>query len=152
MAAAAILLLTALAKLASACGTAQVLRVPDPVFGLAFRKLFLVVGSGELLVALVCLLSRVNQWLKIGLIAWISANFLLYRLGLAWLRWHKPCPCLGNLTDALHIPPHLADLVMRAILGLLLVGSYGLLAMRWLTSLSGAETYKTKRDDSETAA
>jgi hypothetical protein len=36
----------------------------------------------------------------------------------------KPCKCLGNLTDAIHIPPQTAESVMKITLAYLLVGSY----------------------------
>jgi hypothetical protein len=48
-----------------------------------------------------------------------------------WVGWHKPCSCLGNLTDALHIPPQTADTAMKIILAYLLIGSYGNLFWLW---------------------
>jgi len=58
---------------------------------------------------------------------------VVYRLGLWWMHWHRPCSCLGNLTDALHISPQVADNVMKVLLAYLLIGSYGLLIWkRWL--------------------
>jgi len=43
--------------------------------------------------------------------------------------WHRPCGCLGNLTDLdlLGISPHTADTIMKLVLAYLLVGSYWLL-------------------------
>ena len=41
---------------------------------------------------------------------------------------------MGNLTDALHIRPEVADNIMKAILGYLLIGSYGLLIWQWRLS------------------
>ncbi len=72
-----------------------------------------------------------RQTLALGLVAWMSTNFVVYRLGLWWMDWHRPCSCLGNLTDALHISPQLADNIMKWLLFFLLIGSYGLLARRW---------------------
>jgi hypothetical protein len=40
--------------------------------------------------------------------------------------YRKPYGCLGNLTDALHIPPHTGDVAMKSILAYLLIGSYAL--------------------------
>jgi hypothetical protein len=45
--------------------------------------------------------------------------------------YHKPCSCLGNLTDALHIPPPMADTAMKIILAYLLIGSYATLFWLW---------------------
>jgi hypothetical protein len=56
---------------------------------------------------------------------------LVYRLGLWWMDWHRPCNCLGNLTDALHISPQAADNVMKVLLAYLLIGSYALLSWHW---------------------
>ena len=81
-------------------------------------------------IALVCFFSK-RQTLALGLVAWMSTNFVVYRLGLWWMDWKKPCNCLGNLTDALHISPQTADNIMKVILAYLLIGSYGLLIWRW---------------------
>jgi hypothetical protein len=64
-------------------------------------------------------------------LAWLSTSFLIYRFGLVWAGYHKPCPCLGNLTDALHIPPQTADTAMKIILAYLLIGSYATLFWLW---------------------
>jgi hypothetical protein len=55
----------------------------------------------------------------------------MYRLGLWWMDWKKPCSCLGNLTDALHISPQTADNITKVLLAYLLIGSYGLLLWQW---------------------
>jgi hypothetical protein len=117
---------TGLAKVFSAIGPAKALDVPDPIFGLAFRQVLLGVGLVELLVAFFCFFTDKAR-LCLFLIAWLATNFLVYRLGLWWIGWHKPCGCLGNLTDALHISPQVADNLMKAVLAYLLVGSYWLL-------------------------
>jgi hypothetical protein len=126
----AILATTALAKVWSAFGTAKSLAVADPIIGVQFRNLLLAVGVAELIIASVCLLST-NTKVTTMLIAWITTNFLAYRLGLSWMDWHRPCGCLGNLTETLHISPQAADTVMRIVLGYLLVGSYGSLFWTW---------------------
>ena len=51
--------------------------------------------------------------------------------GLWYLGWQRPCSCLGNLTDTLHISPHVADVAMKIVLAYLLVGSYGGLLCLW---------------------
>jgi hypothetical protein len=45
--------------------------------------------------------------------------------------YHKPCPCLGNLTDALHISPQTDNPLVKIILGYLLIGSYTTLFWLW---------------------
>jgi len=90
----------------------------------------LAVGLLEVVVATVCFFNRSIQ-LAVSLVAWLATSFLFYRIGLARMGYHKPCSCLGNLTDALHIAPQTADTAMKFILAYLLVGSYGTLFWLW---------------------
>jgi hypothetical protein len=126
----AILAITGIAKVWSGLGTAKVLAVADPIIGVQFGHLMLVVGIAEIVVALICLFCKWHT-LALGLVAWLATNFVVYRFGLIWVGYHKPCPCLGNLTDALHISPQTADTGMKIILGYLLLGSYASLFWLW---------------------
>ena len=128
--AAVVLLLTAVAKFIGSFGPAAILRMSDPLMGFQFRDLFRIVGGLEVAVVLVCFISK-RIWLPAGLMAWLATNFLLYRVSLMLVGWHRPCPCLGNLTDALHIPPQTADTAMKIILAYLLIGSYATLFWLW---------------------
>ena len=130
LSAGAILALTGAAKVWSTFGTAKLLAVADPIVGITFGHLMLVVGMAEIVIALVCFFSK-SQKLALGLVAWLATNLLVYRIGLWWVGYHKPCSCLGNLTDALHISPETADTAMKIILGYLLLGSYGTLFWVW---------------------
>ena len=123
LSAAAILAITGAAKVWSAFGNSKLLAVADPIIGIQFGHLMLAVGMGEIVVALFCFFGK-SQKLALGLVAWLATNFLLYRLGLWWVGYHKPCSCLGNLTDALHISPETADTAMKITLGYLLIGSF----------------------------
>lgn len=125
-----ILLVTGLAKVTSAFGTAQVLQIADPIVGISLGHLMLLAGILELAVAGVCLFTS-KQNLGLGLTAWLATCFLAYRAGLWYMDWQKPCNCLGNLTDVLHIPPHAADVAMKIVLAYLLAGSYGSLLCLW---------------------
>jgi hypothetical protein len=131
--AALILATTGLAKVWSALGSSNLLAVVDPIVGVKFGQLLLAIGVVEIVVALVCFLSK-RQTLALALVAWISTNFVVYRFSLWWMNWKKPCSCLGNLTDALHIRPETADNIMKIVLSYLLIGSYGLLIWRWRKS------------------
>ena len=125
-----LLLGTALAKFVSATGSARILQSPDPLFSIPFRSLFWGVGSIEAVIGLVCFFGR-RLAMQAGLVAWLGTNFVVYRLGLLWVGYHRPCPCLGNLTDAIHIPPATANAGMKVILAYLLIGSYGTLFWLW---------------------
>lgn len=123
--------ITAAAKLVSSFGTARILETPDPIFGCSFRDVFRIVGLTELAVSIACFLVR-GLRLRVVLVAWLATGFLLYRAGLILVGYHRPCSCLGNLTDAIHIPPMVADNIMKGILAYLLIGSYALIFQSWL--------------------
>ena len=133
-----ILAITGIAKIWSGLGNSKFLAVVDPIIGIKFGQLMLMVGAAEIVIALVCFFSK-RQTLALGLVAWMSTNFLVYRLGLWWMDWKKPCSCLGNLTDALHISPQTADTITKVVLGYLVIGSYGLVIWQWSKSRSTQE-------------
>jgi len=140
-----VLAITGIAKIWSWLGNSKFLAVVDPIIGIKFGQLMLAVGVAEILIALVCFFSK-RQTLALGLVAWMSTNFVVYRLGLWWMDWHRPCSCLGNLTDALHISPQTADNIMKVLLTYLLIGSYGLLMWQWCSkqpTQSTTESCKT---------
>jgi hypothetical protein len=124
-----ILGLTGMAKVWSGLGTAKVLAAADPVTGVMFGHLMVSVGIVEFIIALFCFISK-SLKMVVVLVAWLATSLMLYRFGLWWIDFHKPCSCLGNLTDALHIPPQTADTAMKIILGYLLIGSY--ISLFWL--------------------
>jgi hypothetical protein len=119
-----LLFVTAAAKLISSFGNAKILEQPEPILGISFRCLFWIVGIIELLVSFFCFFCKC-LWVRLGLIAWLATNFLGYRITLDLIGYHRPCLCLGNLTDALHISPQMASVAMEIILLYLLIGSYG---------------------------
>jgi hypothetical protein len=125
-----LLIITSAAKLISAGGSANILQNLDPVLSISFRQLFLIAGIFELTVALVCLFVKMVN-VRLGLVAWLATNLLLYRMALWWVGYQKPCSCLGNLTDAIHISPPVADNLMKGALAYLLIGSYGILFRQW---------------------
>ena len=125
-----LLLITSSAKLVSAVGTMQVLDVNEPIFHVSFRHIFWVAGLIELFIALVCFLD-VNILYQTWIVACLATNFVFYRIGLVLIGWHKPCSCMGNLIDFLHIPPQTADTAMKIILAYMLFGSYGTLFWLW---------------------
>jgi len=126
-----LLLITAIAKLIGSLGRSHILSLNDPIFIIPFRWVFCLVGITELAVVYVCFFNK-RPVFRAGLVALLSTNFALYRLGLWLIGWHRPCSCLGNLTDALQIPPQTADTAMKIILAYLLLGSYATLFWLWL--------------------
>ncbi|MEY4692338.1 MAG: hypothetical protein RIT19_2663 [Verrucomicrobiota bacterium] len=120
--AAALLLLTALAKGFSAFGSNSILEKPDPVFWvLKNRELLILVAAVELAVAAL-LVSGMPLKIRRGGLLWLCANFLLYRAGL-WVTGSPPaCKCLGELAGRIGLSDAQASWVMLGILGYLLGG------------------------------
>ncbi len=125
-----ILVLTGLAKLWSAFGHARLLEVTDPIFDIQFRHLMIAVGTAELLIAMACNFNG-SSMLAAALVAFLATNLAAYRIGLILIGYRKPCECLGNLADSLHVRPQTADSIMKVILAYLLVGSYAALFWHW---------------------
>lgn len=118
-----LLALAAVAKLVSADGTAKVLDISDPILSFSFRDVFAVVGLVELAIAVFCIVGSQIP-IRVGLLVWFSTCLLIYRIGLNVVDFHKPCGCLGGLTDALHISQHGASRAVEIVLAYLLLGSY----------------------------
>lgn len=131
LSAGAILTVAGVAKVWSSLGSAKFLAVADPIIGIKFGQLMLFVGLAEIAIALVCFFSK-RQTLALGLVAWLSTNFVVYRLGMWWMNWHRPCGCLGNLADAVHLSLLTADNTLKVSLTYLLLGSVGLLAGQFM--------------------
>jgi hypothetical protein len=129
--AAVVLLATGSAKLVSVFGAARVLAMNDPIIGLSFRRLMSAVGAVELVTALFCLSTLASTRLKLGLVAWLSTIFLVYRFGLWFVRWHHPCGCMGSLAAILHLSDKAADNIMKGLLAYMLIGSYAILFWLW---------------------
>ena len=123
-----ILLVTGLAKVISASGKAAILENTDPLFGISFRHLMLLAGITELVVSGACFL-RAKRNHSLNLVTWLATAFLVYRAGLWYIGWRRPCPCMGYVTDALHIHSQTADTIMKIILAYLLFGGYGTLLL-----------------------
>lgn len=125
-----VLAITGLAKVAASWGSSPALDVLDPLLTIKFKHLLVVVGAIEAIIGFSCLRSRARSSSAL-LVAWLATNLLVYRLGLWFIDWRRPCGCLGNLTDLLHISPQLADNTMKGMLAYLLVGSYASLFWLW---------------------
>ncbi len=121
-----ILAVTGVAKVLSSLGHVRALDQVDSLFGLPLRALLALTGVAEVLLAGYCWRSSRLRF-SVGLLAWFSSLLLLYRIELRALGWRQPCSCLGSLTDALHLSPDTADLIMKWVLAYLLLGSFGLL-------------------------
>ena len=124
-----VLLISSVAKLVSAAGNAPILIMPDPVFGISFRNVFFFVGTIEFAIALICICSN-RLGLQSVLLVWLAASCAAYRISRQWIGYNRPCPCMGNITDALHLSPQTLDSIMKYILLYIFVGSFTILVLR----------------------
>jgi uncharacterized membrane protein len=122
--------IAAIAKIISAFGKAPILHATDPIFAIPTLRVLQIVAILELIIASVCFFGKRLRLQAAG-VAFLSSNFVVYRFGLLSLGYHKPCNCLGSLTESLHISERTADLAMKIILAYLLIGSYATLFWLW---------------------
>ena len=121
---------TGTGKVLTVFGGAAILDTSDPLVGLPFWYLLLFVGVAEMSVAMLCF-NTARAQVALILTGWLATGFALYRWGLWFIDWHRPCGCLGNLTDMLHLSPPLADNITKLALAYLLLGSYATLLWEW---------------------
>jgi hypothetical protein len=119
----------AVAKMIAGSGHDRILLRPDPILGIPFRLALIIAATLELVVSGICLLTD-SVRMQLVSIAWLATSFAIYHFGL-WVASVKYCPCLGSITDALHISPQTANIIAECITGFLLVGSYGSLIFKW---------------------
>jgi len=111
-------------------GHSAILRRVDPIFAIQFSHLMFIAGVLELVVASICFFNNLRILGQCAT-AWLATSLLIYRIGLWWIGWHRPCHCLGDFADALRISSQTADMIIKIILAYLLVGSYAALFHAW---------------------
>jgi hypothetical protein len=120
-----ILSFTGMAEIIGGMASVQLLDMPDPIFRLSVRHLMLTFGSANICVASLCLFTG-KRSLSLGLVAWISTNFMVYRIGLWSIGWRHAC---GFMIAPLGLSLITTDIIFSLSSACLLVGS---LAMFWL--------------------
>jgi hypothetical protein len=131
--AALILLVTSIAKLFTAFnppGVVGILDIKDPVLGIKNRDLMFCAGLLELVVTLVLFFGKKNLP-KLILITWLGTNFALYRLMFLLAAPGKPCPCLGNFADVVHIDRSDLHAILTFFTGYFLLGGISMLFLEW---------------------
>jgi hypothetical protein len=118
-----ILVITAILKLVSVASEARVLGASDPLLDfLTTRQVLLLAAVFELAVVAAIFVNR-NMLTRCGLLLWISAVFVAYRVGLAAVGFEGYCPCLGALNYGLPMSPAGADRLALGLLFFLVGGS-----------------------------
>jgi DNA-directed RNA polymerase subunit RPC12/RpoP len=123
-----VLLAAGLIRFLIAVGNAQVLALPDPVLEFPLRYAVLLVGSAEMIVALLCLFGR-RPALSLAAIAWLATCLLSYQMALVWMHCHSQATCIGALNDPFHISGPLTGYIIGFLPLFLAVASYGTLTV-----------------------
>jgi DNA-directed RNA polymerase subunit RPC12/RpoP len=126
-----ILLAAALIGFLIAAGHHPALALPEPLLGVLLRGALLAVGTLELVVAGICLFGK-NARLQAAWLAWVGTNFVVFQIGLVWMRVHPQGTCLGSLTDPLHLARGFTGDIMAFLPFYVLLGSYMVVVAPWL--------------------
>lgn len=122
-----LLVILAASKFVSIWTLTRVHREIDPLLGIAFEYSIGIAALMELSVALAALVSK-SAHIQAAWMIWLSGVFCLYRFGLWWIGYSKPCACMGSLTGLLEISPDRADLIAKTVLAYLITGNCAVLA------------------------
>jgi hypothetical protein len=132
-AAALLLALASALFLINLTGPTHLVLPREPLSGISFRYVFWLFGGIAVLVAFLCLFSqrpaRLIPWL-----AWLGANFLIYRIGLYVEGCHSLTGFLASAAYAFGIPAKTAAVLVDMSFGYLLLGSCAALAWQWRRS------------------
>ena len=109
----------------------------DPLLGVKYVVLFLLVGTVEIAVGAYGFLGR-NPLAQLGALAWLGVSFVAYRVGSWIIGAVKPCGCLGAFRQILVWIANHQEQCAVGTLVFLLIGSHSLLALRYLMSSCGA--------------
>jgi hypothetical protein len=131
LSAGAILLAAALTRFLIGFGNAQVLALPEPLLGIPLRYAVLLVGALELAVAVICLFGK-KMGIQIGGLAWLTANYFVFRAALLWLNCHPQATCIGSLSDPLQTTRGMIGLVLPYLPIYLVIGTGGSGIWLWL--------------------
>jgi ribosomal protein S27E len=132
--AAALLAAVATAYFICNLANASLVQPRDPIFMISMRTLFWILGASELAVALICIFAR-RPRLKLVLVLWLATSLLLYRFGLQWAGVHNPRGYLGILADTFSLSTGATDIILKALVLYLLIGSSALVVWSRLQQL-----------------
>ncbi len=117
-------------KLYASTLSAPVLAESDQILGLTYRTIFILAGTAELIVGLVCLWKHFALT-TCYLVTWLATCFCIYRVAPLLFQASNtgPCPCSFELIT-MGVPAQIANHIMTGMfLYLLLLGYMSLLSV-----------------------
>lgn len=116
-----ILLLSSIAKIISAFGSARILDTFNWVFhSFSERQVLFFTGTIELLIVAVLVFSK-NVNIKLFVLFWLASQFLLYHYGITGAP--ASCPCLGRAAEWLHVQQQVLEKISMAFALFIFLGS-----------------------------
>lgn len=102
----------------------------DPIFGIRFRWVELLLGIVEVCLATLCLFTNKTN-VSLWLVAWLIGEIGVYRGGLWEMGWYHPYPLVSPFTQTFLVPARTADFLMAFLAVYLFIGSIGCLVNLW---------------------
>ncbi len=112
-------------------GHSQILDLPDPLLGIRIRSAVGILALIELAVGVFCLFGK-SLGTRLTLLAWLTANWAVYRVGLFYLGCGVSCTAIGSLTDPLQLSRTWAGYVVMWLPAALMVGAYVGIVWVWI--------------------
>ena len=129
-----IVIFTGIVKLFSVFSNAKILEILDPVTGLSYSMLMLLVGIVEAFAGIFVIKYRRMLCASL-LLLWLALNILLYKLIFWYQGFSDPCPCLGNVIDYIGIDPDFSENIAFVILmSMISVSVLGILSNKFSNS------------------
>ena len=135
---------------------AQLLGAPDALFGVSTRTALLVAGILHVVLCAGFLLIR-DPIARGMLGTWAAWNFIIYRLGMAWLKAVAPFPAVQAVARKIGVQPNTVDGGWKLFIGYLLLGGAALLVaerqrLRHLKAVAFLQHWREVREAPHTPA
>jgi hypothetical protein len=126
-----VLLIAAAAKLVSVFGDERILDEADPLLQVANRWVYSAAGLVELAVVWWLMWGGKKTSEKLMVLAWLGTVFALYRFGLFWFKFDKPCSCMGNAFSWAGLGSETMDAIAFGLFLYLAIGAYFFGIIEW---------------------
>jgi hypothetical protein len=113
--------ITATTKLVTVVMSTPILAETNLILGVSYRTTLALAAAAEIFTIVVMLIAKTDGIRAVAILS-LSAAFWVYRIAASKVH-QSHCPCLGNLSDWLHLSSNVTDAISLNILLYLSVGS-----------------------------